>query len=385
MTLDINRAWDNEFDSYPILLTQFEGLYQGRSIWSGDKIEDRYFILPSISGLVVRVYPNVLTDGNPVMAMAVSEGELERRLTWRRDRRTGQYQFDDLRPLVRDQAGRFYLDIPLGQVGTGIHALRFYALVEDARTRITTLNLLLFKVRWGGGNPESSLADVFRFRTEAWPQGYPAPSAEYLVNLLRRAGTGGSGMVFASLLAEDARNKSSYMTEASSSQTTKHYEDWQRTVTESINVLAKNQEKIGEQVNKNTQAVADLDVRVENLEDWALSCSNSGRDHSRPLPEKGQPDHQKMVQFRVAYVNPHCQEVRIVDNTRGLPLMPVEVRIPNGTAYLPGGVAEYMLKGIKEGTKVTLNFRQIGGRWRTITFSITSALQNRVLVVPVER
>ena len=36
MTLDINRAWDNEFDSYPILLTQLDNIID--TIYKLDKV-----------------------------------------------------------------------------------------------------------------------------------------------------------------------------------------------------------------------------------------------------------------------------------------------------------------------------------------------------------
>lgn len=370
---------------------QFEVLHQNRLIWSGDKLEDAGFIFPSLPGLVVRVYPNVLSDGNAIVAMAVSEGELEKKLTWRRDRKTGVYQFDELICLERDpKTRRYYLDIPLERAGDGIHAMRFYALTEDARRNQTKLNLILFKVKWGSSSPEPSLAEVFRFRTESWPEKYPTPTPEYLVGLLRRAGTGGSGMVFATLLAQDAQFGVMGASERYVSST--GYDGGDRigrlekivdNHADSIDALAKNQKKIAEQVDKNTQDIADLQVKVGNIEDWARECSDGSdcRESTSTNPES-RPSKKEMVRFRVAFVRSEQEKLRIEDDLRGLPLVPVEIKTSRGIGYLKDGVAEYLKEGIPRGARVALTYRRSGGKWQNISFTVTPALDCKVLVVP---
>jgi len=106
--------------------------------------------------------------------------------------------------LKRDTGGRWCLELPLDvAVGTDIQCFRFYALVQDAKRNDHALNLILFKIKWADKKNLSAMVDTLRFKTECWPTNIPAPSLQYLTDLLRRAGNGGNGLIFETLLAND--------------------------------------------------------------------------------------------------------------------------------------------------------------------------------------
>jgi hypothetical protein len=154
---------------------------------------------------MMKIYPNVLAD-LPVIAMIASESELERKLEYHYDRTTKTWVFttQGVISLQRDSGGRWYLSVPLESfIGTDIHCLRFYALVKDAKRNDHEINALLFKIKWVGKDNVASMVDTIRFKTESWPAGVAEPSIQYLADLLRRAGNGGNGLVFETLLAND--------------------------------------------------------------------------------------------------------------------------------------------------------------------------------------
>ena len=200
--------------------------YQGQVPWQWDKAEGTYIgTFPvGLDTFDLKVYPNVSTPGLRVVAMCAAEGELEKNLKYHQDSKTKVWSFDDSGTinLNRDEGGRYYLSFPLDKtIGTDIHCLRFYALVADANRVDNAINLILFKIKWVGKTPGADLIDTLRFKTEAWPANQPAPTPQYLADLLRRAGNGGNGLVFETLLANDgAKNVGNAGTGATGSNVT---------------------------------------------------------------------------------------------------------------------------------------------------------------------
>lgn len=180
--------------------------YLGGIASQWDEAERTYFgTLPVGIGATMKVYPNVLS-GQPVIAMIAVQGELEKKLEYRYDKATKTWCFTTpgVIALKRDAGGRWYLELPLNAaVGTDIHCFRFFALVQDAKRNDHSLNLILFKIKWVNKDNVSAMVDTFRFKTECWPLGQKPPSLAYLTELLRRAGNGGNGLVFETLLASD--------------------------------------------------------------------------------------------------------------------------------------------------------------------------------------
>jgi len=185
---------------------QVQVSYLGGIASQWDEAERTYFgTLPVGIGATMKVYPNVLS-GQPVIAMVAVQSELERKLEYRYDKKSKTWSFTTpgVIALRRDEGGRWYLELPLSAaVGTDIHCLRFYALVQDARRNDHSINLILFKIKWVGKGNVSAMTDTLRFKTECWPANVPAPSFQYLTDLLRRAGNGGNGLVLETLLASD--------------------------------------------------------------------------------------------------------------------------------------------------------------------------------------
>ncbi len=185
---------------------QVQVTYAQAVTWQWDEAETSYLgTFPVGIGATMKVYPNVLAD-MPVVAMVAAQGELEKKLEYSYDRRTNTWSFTTPGVLVlkRDAGGRWYLEMPLEvAVGADLHCFRFYALVQDGKRNDKAINLILFKIKWAGKTNLSAMVDTLRFKTECWPANCSAPSVQYLTDLLRRAGNGGNGLVFETLLAND--------------------------------------------------------------------------------------------------------------------------------------------------------------------------------------
>jgi hypothetical protein len=173
--------------------------YNNCPIWSWDAAETSYLgVLPAGIGMNVKVYPNPLSE-LPILTMAATESELVKNLKINHDKVAKCWSLSGpgVQNLIRDTSGRFYLNVPLtGTVGTDVHCLRFYALIKDAKRKDHTFLIL---IHWASKSNKTAMIDTLRFKTEAWPTTIP-PTPDKLVELLRRAGNGGNGQVFASLL-----------------------------------------------------------------------------------------------------------------------------------------------------------------------------------------
>lgn len=177
--------------------------YQDQIPWTWDQSESTYLgRFPSGIGLVLDAFPNGISN-LPLVAMCAVEGELEQEPKYRYDRKNKEWSFEgsQVYNMGRDGRGKFYLSIPLdAKIGTDAHCLRFYGLLKDGK-REDRAFLVIF--RRPKKSPLSAVVDTLRFQTELWPSGAEKPSVQYLTDLLRRAGNGGNGLVFETLIAND--------------------------------------------------------------------------------------------------------------------------------------------------------------------------------------
>lgn len=183
--------------------------YCQKVVWQWDEAEGSYLgTFPVGIGVAFKVYPNVLAN-LPILAIAATDGELECKLEFSEKHGEWQSKTPGVTLLSRDENGRFYLPISLeASIDSDAHCLRFYALVQGAKRNDKEINLILFKIKWVSKSNTSTMVDTLRFKTEKWPEGVEKPSISYLADLLRRAGNGGNGLVFETLIANDGARAS---------------------------------------------------------------------------------------------------------------------------------------------------------------------------------
>ncbi|MCX6808943.1 MAG: hypothetical protein NTW50_04770 [Candidatus Berkelbacteria bacterium] len=191
---------------------QAQFTYGGENAWAYEKASSEYAgVFPvgiKDKNIVLKVYPNV-NSVLPVLAMAASEAELSKKIEYQYDKKTQTFSFKEMNgllPLARDPvSGRYCFTLTLTpEIGTDSHSLRFYALIQDAKKKDHAF-LMIF--RWTSKKPGIGLVETFQFDTEKWPENWPTPSLEYFTDLVRRAGCSGHGLVYPSLLADDAARK----------------------------------------------------------------------------------------------------------------------------------------------------------------------------------
>lgn len=185
---------------------QVQVLYQEGVASQWDEAERTYSgTFPTGIGASMKIYPNVLSQ-LPVIGVVAIEGELERELKFSYNKKNQRWETNTpkVMSLRRDETGRWCLTVPLASsIGTGIHCLRFYALTQGAKRNDHEVNLIVAKIKWVNKSNKTAMIDTYRFKTESWPVGHELPSLDYLTDLLSRAGNGGKGGVFASLIASD--------------------------------------------------------------------------------------------------------------------------------------------------------------------------------------
>jgi len=374
---------------------QFDAMYRDVNVWSYDGATGEYAgSYPTGMGadndIVLHFYPNILTSNLAVEAVAVGEAELVGKLAYVYDKKSKTFEFkamDGLFPIGRDENGRFAGNIVLDKsVPEGSHVMRVYALVRDAR-RVDKALLIFF--HWARKGPGAGLVDTLRFRTERWLADTPAPDANYLTDLLCRAGNGGTGQVFSRLITADQADADRIAAEAQERQRALDanaalIEEASRVAnsqSDAIGALTANQQKLTAGIDANTQGIADLGARVGALENWAANASQPAEQPAIT------PTTAQMVRFRIAFVRASGQSMRATASTAGLPLVAVQMEYRDGvlkTGYLQGGVAEYLNTGIASGTVMVFRACQLNGRWSDpITLTITEAMEGQVMVVPV--
>ena len=393
---------------------QFDAIYRDTLVWSYDGATSEYAGTYPIgmgagNSITLRFYPNIETRSLPVEAVAVGEAELQTQLAYTYDRKLKTFRLKPMKGLYlieRNEDGRFAGDIVLDDsVGEGSHVVRIYALVRDAK-REDKAFLIIF--HWASKRPGVGLVDTLRFRTERWPANTPAPTVGYLNDLFRRAGNGGTGMVFSALIAADiadagrattneaerqrvleanealvnrvegalaSATNTSMTSNAVLGQHEARLNGLDTTINshaDSIDGLATNQKALVAGIDQNTQGVADLGTRVAGLENWAAKASQPAVQQpalTTLTPPSTTPS--KEVHFSVAFVS-------------GVNQSPTTVEVECASGIKPYRVMDYLKYGISTGTVMDFRIRKPRGQWQKVNFVVTADLEGVVKMITVQ-
>lgn len=168
--------------------------WSGQEAWQWSASMDEFLRdLPVNIGCILRVYPNIDADIQGINGVFASFAELGD---------TVRLPSPWLIEAQKDLLGRWYIDVPIDEY-RGPRCLRFYAWIKDGKREDHSF---LWLIHWARKKDASQLVEKMEYTTSPWAGNDPINQVE-VARMMRRAGVGGSGLVYDQLLDADSRSQ----------------------------------------------------------------------------------------------------------------------------------------------------------------------------------
>lgn len=168
----------------------------GNPFWMWDIQQNEYLKdVPSGLDLCLRVFPEPEASLNGVLGVYAFKGALSKTLMNIADKK-----LVGLTELQKNAENRYYHDIPVDSNCSTPQAWRYGVLIQDAKR---TDNCAFMVLKWATKTNDSQLAGEFRFTTSPWVGCVPKNLLP-VVEKMRRAGVGGSGLSYNQIASADS-------------------------------------------------------------------------------------------------------------------------------------------------------------------------------------